>query len=272
MPRHIRQLPKLFGFLVSQFGLKELLGKCFRRSEGRLFHIVLALLASGSLAEAASSVTLEWDRSADTNVVGYVLYHGAIGGSALKAIEVGNQTTATVTNLFGGTTNFFYVVAFDTEMNPSVPSDVVLASLPWMYLPPTISPVPDQVIDANTNRGPISFPIDDAQLAAGGLLLWATSSNPDLVPEATIVFGGSDSHRTVTVTPAFGQFGSAIITLTVDDGIESSSTSFSLTVNPITPATLLYLSSQAESASLVAPMAVFEDAAAAEGQFIASPV
>jgi len=31
----------------------------------------------------------------------YILYHGAVGGNTINAIEVGNQTTATVTNLIG---------------------------------------------------------------------------------------------------------------------------------------------------------------------------
>jgi hypothetical protein len=142
MPRQIRQLPKLFGFLVSQIGLMQLVGKRFQRSEGRHLRIVLALLASSSLVQASFSITVEWDPSPDTNVIGYVLYHGAIGGSAVNAIETGNQPTARVRNLFGGTTNFFYVVAHNTEAVPSVHSKVVVASFPGIYSPPTISAIP----------------------------------------------------------------------------------------------------------------------------------
>jgi hypothetical protein len=268
MSRRIGQFSKLFGFLVSQFGLKELLGKCIQRSEGRFFHIVLALLASGALAEAGSSVTLEWDRSADTNVVGYVLYYGAIGGSALNATEFGNQTTATVTKVFEGTTNFFYVVAFNPQMDPSDPSDVVVVSLPGTYSPPSISAVGDQVIDANTAMGPISLAVEDPQWPVDSLSLRATSSNPDLVPEPYIFFGGSGSNRTVSVTPAFGQYGRTIITLIVDDGIATASTSFELTVNPVSAPTVLYLSYQAELGNLVWPMEVWTDAEASEGQYI----
>ena len=47
-------------------------------------------------------------------------------GNAITAIETGNQTTTTVTNLFGGTTNYFFVVAVDTRQVPSPPSQVVL--------------------------------------------------------------------------------------------------------------------------------------------------
>src|SRR5438876_10718153 len=44
------------------------------------------------------------------------------------------------------------------------------------------------------------------------------SSNPGLVPDANILFGGSGSNRTVTLRPATNQFGSTTITLTVRDG------------------------------------------------------
>jgi hypothetical protein len=45
--------------------------------------------------------------------------------------------------------------------------------------------------------------------------------------------GGSGSARTVLLNPVSGQSGSATITLTVSDGVLSTSTMFSLLVNPI---------------------------------------
>src|SRR6266550_5734602 len=96
----------------------------------QLFVGILTLLASNSITRAASNVTLEWDPSPDTNVVSYILYSGAIGGHAIYATEVGEQTTATVTNLFGGTTNIFFVVAFNAQSVPSAPSDRVVIELP----------------------------------------------------------------------------------------------------------------------------------------------
>src|SRR5947209_11978328 len=60
------------------------------------------------------------------------------------------------------------------------------------------------------------------------------ASNPVLVPDANILFGGSGSNRTVTLRPATNQFGSTTITLTVNDGDGgAASASFLLTVNSV---------------------------------------
>ena len=57
-----------------------------------------------------------------------------------------------------------------------------------------------------------------------------SSSNTALVPNANIVFGGSGASRTVTVTPAANQNGTATISLSVSDGALSTIGSFVLTV------------------------------------------
>ena len=70
----------------------------------------------------------------------------------------------------------------------------------------------------------------DAQVAPANLQLSGASSNLGLVPNENIVFGGNGANRTVTVTPAAGQTGSATITVTVNDGPNNTSTSFVVTV------------------------------------------
>jgi subtilisin-like proprotein convertase family protein len=84
----------------------------------------------------------------------------------------------------------------------------------------------------------LNLTVGDAETAAGSLTVSGSSSNPTLVPNANIVFGGSGSNRTVTVTGAAGQTGTATITVSVSDGQLSANSSFVLTVNASTTGTL----------------------------------
>jgi hypothetical protein len=95
---------------------------------------------------------------------------------------------------------------------------------------PTISVIPNQSIPRNANTGAIAFTIGDDTTAPQDLILAKASSNPTLVPTANIVFGGSGTNRTVTVTPATGLVGEATITITVSDGAASTPRSFLLSV------------------------------------------
>ena len=62
------------------------------------------------------------------------------------------------------------------------------------------------------------------------MTLTGSSSNPALVANTNIVFGGSSSSRTVTITPKLNATGAAAITLTANDGADSGAIAFTLTV------------------------------------------
>src|SRR5207237_2940269 len=66
---------------------------------------------------------------------------------------------------------------------------------------PTISSITNRTVNEDTIVGPISFTIGDSGTPASLLTLGAASSNPSLLPTNNIVFGGSASNRTVTLTP-----------------------------------------------------------------------
>jgi subtilisin-like proprotein convertase family protein len=107
---------------------------------------------------------------------------------------------------------------------------------------PTISNIPDQATTVNTAMAAIPFTVNDADTPVNNLTLSASSSNPALVPTNNIVFGGSGTNRTVMVTPATNQTGSATITVTVSDGTNSASAPFVLMVNAVnTPPAILSL-------------------------------
>lgn len=82
---------------------------------------------------------------------------------------------------------------------------------------PTITSIPDQVLRKNIASAPLPFTIGDAETPADQLQLFATSSVPAFLPTNNIVFGGSSSNRTVTLTPAQDQLGRTTISLFVRD-------------------------------------------------------
>lgn len=94
-------------------------------------------------------------------------------------------------------------------------------------------------IDENTATTALAFTVSDTETAAADLLVSGSSSNPALVPDANIVFGGSGTNRTVTVIPAANHFGTATIIVTVSDGEATNSDTFVLTVNAVNNAPII---------------------------------
>lgn len=101
---------------------------------------------------------------------------------------------------------------------------------------PTISSVTDKATTENTPVGPIAFTIGDAQTSAAALTLQAISLNTNLLPPANIGFGGSGASRSVTLTPAANQFGSAAVLLLVGDGTNQTAETFMLNVAAVNSA------------------------------------
>lgn len=100
---------------------------------------------------------------------------------------------------------------------------------------PTIDDIANQTTSPNVPTASVGFKINDVETAPAVLTLIGSSSNPSLVPNANIVFGGSGTDRTVTVTPIGGQSGDATITVTVCDGFAFASDTFTLTIVPPPP-------------------------------------
>ena len=96
--------------------------------------------------------------------------------------------------------------------------------------PPTISNIDDQTIDQDQVLA-ISFSVDDQESSADQLIVSAVSDNQSLIPDNVIVFSGTGNNRDITITPLDGEFGQAIISVSVSDGERQSTTTFNLVVN-----------------------------------------
>ena len=96
--------------------------------------------------------------------------------------------------------------------------------------PPTISPIADVAIEENTSTRPLNFTANDAETDASRLTLSAMyiSSPSNLLQ--SVVLGGTDTNRTITLTPTTNFIGTAVVTVVVADE-EGGQASASFTVN-----------------------------------------
>ncbi|PYM89328.1 MAG: hypothetical protein DME04_26625 [Candidatus Rokuibacteriota bacterium] len=180
----------------------------------------------GDAETAPGSLTVSGSSSNPTLVPnGNIVFGGTGANRTVTVTPAANQNgTATIT-----------VTVSDGQL--STPTSFQL-TVTAVNDAPTITSIANQTTTVGTAVGPLSFTVGDVETAAGSLTVSGSSSNPGLVPNANIVFGGSGANRTVTVTPAAGQTGTATITVAVSDGQLSTPTSFQLTVTA-TPAGLV---------------------------------
>jgi autotransporter-associated beta strand protein len=90
---------------------------------------------------------------------------------------------------------------------------------------------------AGSPASALAVTIGDEETPAAQLVLSAVSSDPLLLPPSAITPGGTGENRTLVLTPVAWRGGTATVTLSVDDGLAISQTSFVLTVtNPGYPA------------------------------------
>jgi uncharacterized repeat protein (TIGR01451 family) len=119
--------------------------------------------------------------------------------------------------------------------------------------PPFMSRIADQTINEDTSTTALAFTIGDVDSPLANLSVSGASSDPTLVPAANILFGGSGSNRTVIVTPATNQTGSATIQVFATDGSATNMASFVLTVLPVNdPPVLLPIATQSVDEDSVA--------------------
>ena len=180
----------------------------------------------GDAETAAGSLTVSGSSSNTTLVSsGNIVFSGSGANRTVTVTPAANQNgTATIT-----------VTVSDGQS--STPTNFLL-TVNAVNDAPTITSVANQTTSTGTAIGPLSFTVGDLETAAGSLTVSGSSSNTALVPNGSIVFGGSGANRTITVTPAASQTGVATITVTVNDGSLSTPTTFQLTVNAASPSLL----------------------------------
>ena len=98
---------------------------------------------------------------------------------------------------------------------------------------PRISSIPTQTDNEDTSLA-IAFTVRDTETPASNLVVAASSSDISLVPNQNLRLSGNQTNRTLTITPASNQFGSALITVSVTDpNNATASETFALAVNAV---------------------------------------
>ena len=175
-----------------------------------------------TVAVSAAPFWLKLARSGNT----FTAYRATTTGTPAPAdwILVGTRTTTLPTSALAG----LATTSHDNGLLARAGFASVTLAPP--NVAPTISNVADQTLWENSATAALPVTIGDAETAAASLTLTAVSSNQTLVPNAAIALGGSGGNRTVTVTPAANQSGTATVTLTVSDGELTATDTFALNV------------------------------------------
>lgn len=84
--------------------------------------ILLAVTLFCNNAPGEQNVTLAWNPSKNSTVAGYFLYYGSAAGVYTNRINIGNNTTASVSGLKEGQTYHFAVTAYNSAGTESAPS------------------------------------------------------------------------------------------------------------------------------------------------------
>jgi Fibronectin type III domain len=97
------------------------------------------LFLAAASAQAAQSVTLAWASSSGPNLAGYRVHEGTSSGTYTQTLDVGNRTTATISNLTAGVTYHFVVSAYNAAGVESAYSNEVAFTapgvLPFNFVP-----------------------------------------------------------------------------------------------------------------------------------------
>ena len=96
---------------------------------------------------------------------------------------------------------------------------------------PVISKIYDHTIDEGTSTNPIPFTIFDVDSIQ--YTVSASSSNQNLITDENITITGNGNNYSIIINPETYQTGYSTISLTASDGIDHTSTNFTITVDEV---------------------------------------
>jgi len=193
----------------------------------------------------AGVVTLAWDPSSGTNVIAnYRVYYGTTSGSYTNSVSAGTSLTVSVSNLVQGVRYYFAATAEDSYGLESDFSTEVSALVSVPNQPPTLNALANVTVNENAGLQVVNLSgITDGSInESQTVTVTASSSNTGLIPKPTVSYTNPNTTGSISFTPVPYAYGSAIITVTVNDGAASNnivSRTFTVSVNPVNQAPTL---------------------------------
>jgi hypothetical protein len=212
-----------------------------------------ALLWFGGLtALADQSVSLTWNPSADTNAVGYRIYYGGVSHVYTNSTLVGNITNTVVAGLVAGTTYYFGATTVDSAGDESDLSNEAIYVIPALVTnlpptnpppvvvnqPPTLNPISNLTV--NQNAGAQIITLSGITTGATNenqhLKITPATSNSALISKLAVSYNNPNTNGTLSFRLAANATGTAVITVTVNDGAATNNlTTQSFTVTVVNP-------------------------------------
>ncbi|MCW5552549.1 MAG: fibronectin type III domain-containing protein [Verrucomicrobiae bacterium] len=174
-------------------------------------------------ATTAKNVTLAWDASTSPGVVGYRVYHGVASRNYTNQFSAGSATSGTLSNLVEGTTYYIAATAVNDLGVESEFSEELAYTIPTVQSPnqpPTLNALSDLTVNENADAQTVEL----TGITSGvpneeqTLKVTASSSNPSLIPHPTVNYTSPNAVGQLVIQPEPFAFGTATITVTVDDG------------------------------------------------------
>lgn len=171
----------------------------------------------------AQIVTLGWDPSTNTDVVGYKVYYGGVSGNYTNSIVMGNVTAVTISNLASGATYYFAATAYNSSGVESRFSNQAIYSVPSRpSTPPTLNPINNVLVNENASTQTVTLNGINPGNGSSTFTISAASSNTKVIANPIVNYTNSNNTGALLFAPLHNVTGSAIITVTANNHAASN--------------------------------------------------